>query len=126
MLCRSQIYGVFNTKNTSPLQLPDQLDVSDFLLPDSSVMAAAGVVPDLGTKYRLAGLSNHMGGLGSGHYTAHIKVNCLFSVVYVVPVPLLLLHSLPVPVPLLLPAVPLLLLPALPAGLPIQKGLKSV
>jgi len=55
------------------LQLPDQLDVSDFLLSDSSVMAAAGV-SDLGTKYRLVGLSNHMGGLGSGHYTAHIKV----------------------------------------------------
>jgi ubiquitin C-terminal hydrolase len=51
-------------KNNTNVEIPHELDISDFC--DSSMKTDATVK----YKYKLKGISNHLGGMNGGHYTA--------------------------------------------------------
>ena len=65
------MYGLYATKNQSPLQLAQQIDLRSFL---SSQQGVAEQLAAECTTYELVAMSNHIGTLNQGHYTAHVKV----------------------------------------------------
>jgi len=69
-LKRFQQGGYSRSKLATDVSFPHQLDLSDFKSPIQSSNSL---------KYHLFAVSNHMGGTGGGHYTAHCNVSSSMS-----------------------------------------------
>jgi len=63
-LKRFQFTNVFRDKLNEMVEFPEDLDMAQFVINHSDIE---------GTKYQLYAISNHTGGLGSGHYTCCAK-----------------------------------------------------
>lgn len=57
--------GYYVSKNSRKIDFPDVIDISEYI---------AGPKSGLTGKYQLYAVSEHMGGMGGGHYTAHALV----------------------------------------------------